>query len=271
MAENVMAYWYNLSWGVRQRTLNMDGTVTKGRVERMKDLAWNYELESASVKTKATASVARDIYGNVITKGKKGKEKVKTQKEKYIVPKLKSAQVTFKTEYQVATGTTDILGKIEEIRGMLGYVGPLVVGCEFFATDPQTGEVYMANYPRVLTIYQMQLKKIQVGSTEMDEIGRLTKATVSFTLAETQDQAIIKASLQNPSESMKKLLQLWVEDPSKVPESYWSALKVCPDPHVKAMVKQKQKDDKKKKKEEKKKLKDEVADLQRRIRAGERV
>jgi len=36
-------------------------------------------------------------------------------------------------------------------------------------------------------------------------------------------------------------------------------------------VKQKQKDDKKKKKEEKKKLKDEVADLQRRIRAGERV
>ena len=129
----------------------------------------------------------------------------------------------------------------------------------------------MANYPRVLTVYQMQLKKIQVGSTEMDEIGRLTKATVSFTLAETQDQAIIKASLQNPSESMKKLLQLWVEDPSKVPESYWSALKVCPDPHVKAMVKQKQKDDKKKKKEEKKKLKDEVADLQRRIRAGERV
>ena len=139
MAENVMAYWYNLSWGVRQRTLNMDGTVTKGRVERMKDLAWNYELESASVKTKATASVARDIYGNVITKGKKGKEKVKTQKEKYIVPKLKSAQVTFKTEYQVATGTTDILGKIEEIKNMMGSSSPLVIGTEYY--DKVTGEM----------------------------------------------------------------------------------------------------------------------------------
>ncbi len=271
MAEHAMAYWYNLQWSVRQRTINADGSISTGHVERIKDLSWAYELEKTTVKTKAVASVARDIYGKVITTGKKGKEKVKTQKEKYIVPTFKPGQITFKTDYQVATGTTDIIGKIEEIKSMIGYVGPLVIGCEYFSEDPQTGETYLASYPRVLTSYNMQLKKVQVSSTELDEIGRIIKATVSFTLAETTDSKVIKACIAYPNDATKALLTTWVEDPSKVPDEYWSALKLSPDPHVKAMVKQKKKDDAKAKKDAKKKLKEEVAELQRRKRAGEDV
>lgn len=269
--EHCMAYWYNLSWQVRQRTVTADGTVIPGHVERLKDLSWSRELEKVTVKTKAVPTVARDIYGKVITTGKKGKEKVKTQKEKQIVPTYKPNTITFKTDYQVATGTTDILGKIQEIDSMVGNVGPLVIGCEYFAVDPKTGETYLAAYPRVLTSYGMQLKKYAVSGVEMDEIGRLTKATVTFTLTETTDSAVIKASMQNPTEGMKELLQKWVKDPSQVPDEYWSALKVSPDPHVKAMVKQKKKDDKAEKKKAKKKAKDEIKDLQRRKRAGEDV
>lgn len=271
MAEHAMAYWYNLSWSVRQRTILTDGTIQNGHIERINDLSWAYELEKTVVKTKAVASVARDIYGKVITTGKKGKEKVKTQKEKYIVPTFKPSTVTFKTNYQVATGTTDILGKIEEIKKMIGYVGPLVIGCEYFAEDPKTGETYLAAYPRVLTSYNMQLKKVQVASTEMDEIGRLTKATVTFTLVETTDSKVIKACISYPNEATKAILTTWVEDPSKVPDEYWSALNSSPDPHVKAMVKQHKKDKKQKEKDAKKALKEEVADLQRRKRAGEDV
>jgi hypothetical protein len=245
MDDAAMAYWYNLSWSVKQRTVNPDGSITPGHIERLEDLSLSYEMESAKVKKKKEKSVARDIYGNVI-KDKKGKPK--TQKEKYIEPKLKPATVTFKTVYQVATGTTDIIAKIEEIRSMIGCAGPLVLGRQRYAADPITGEQRLVSYPRVLTVYQMQLTDVKIGSTELDELGRMTKATVDFTLKEATDKKIIKASIQFPGESAKELLKFWLEDPSKVPDEYWSALDVSPDPNVKAMVKQKKEDKKKKKK-----------------------
>ena len=175
---NYMAYWYNLAWQVKQRVVSADGlSIEHGVIERMESLTFDYELEKAQVKKKATATVQRDVFGKVVTKGKKGKEKVQTITEQYVEPKLKTQSINFKTVYQVATGTVDILGKIDEIKSMIGSCGPLTIGCDYYAEDPKTGEIYLASHPRILGVNQMQLTKVKVSETELDEIGRMTKAT----------------------------------------------------------------------------------------------
>lgn len=224
---NFMAYWYNLAWQVRNSTVGEDGKITGGLIERMEKLAVDYELEKTTVKSKPVADVARDIFGNIITTGKKGKEKVKTEKDKYITSTLKTQKITFSTTYQAATGTTDILSKIEEIRDMIGNSGPLVVGCEYVAKD----DGRISNVPRVMGIYQMQLIKVSVSDTEMDEIGRFTKATLKFTLAETKDKKVIAVALTHPGEGTKKLLCSWIKNGLKyteVTEEMLSAKKVNP-------------------------------------------
>ncbi len=317
---NYMAYWYNLAWQVKQRVIKEDGlTIEHGVIERMESLTFDYELEKAQVKKKATATVQRDVFGKVVTKGKKGKEKVQTIKEQYVEPKLKTQSINFKTVYQVATGTIDIIGKIEEIKGMIGSCGPLIIGCDYYAEDPQTGQIYLASQPRILGVHQMQLTKMKVSETELDEIGRMTKATVQFTLKECTDAKVTKALAAFPGEKQKEMIAGWVangyvynevENPTKkqnpkklgwyemdgsgeyvktkdkkpqagktyytknvnpdtVPDEFWSSLKSSPDPNVKALVKQKQADDKAAKKAAAAALKAEVKDLQARIRAGE--
>ncbi len=211
---NFMAYWYNLAWQVRTSTVREDGTIENGLIERLEKLSFEYELEKATVKSKPVADVARDIFGNIITTGKKGKEKVKTEKQKYIDSTLKTQKITFSTTYQSATGTTDILGKIEEIRDMIGNSGPLVVGCEYIAKD----DGRLSNVPRVVGIYQMQLTKVSVSDIEMDEIGRFTQATLKFTLSETKDKKVIAVALTNPGEGTKKLLCSWVKNGLKYTE-----------------------------------------------------
>lgn len=206
---SVMAYWYNLAWQVKERVVDEQGKIVHGVIERMEDLSFDITLEKATVKKKAVAEIQRDIYGNVVTKGKKGKEKVQTVKPQYVVPTFKEQTMTFKTTYQVATGTEDILGKIEEIKGMMGSSSPLVVGTEYY--DKVTGE--MTSWPHVLGVFQMQLTKIKVSETELDDIGRMTKATVSFTLKETTDEAVKKAAISSPSAATLSYLQSWAKTP----------------------------------------------------------
>lgn len=205
-----MAYWHNLSWAVRQRTLNLDGSITPGRIERMDDLAFNYELDKAVVKTKAVQEIQYDLFGNLVTKGKK--PAVTTVKKKYVEATFKNQSITFQTEYQVALGTLDILAKIEEIRDMIGYSAPLILGREYYAKDPATGLEYLAAWPRIWGLYEMQLTKVQVSSTELDELGRLLKATVKFTLTQTTQKAAITASFTSPSDGVLLLLQNWVKN-----------------------------------------------------------
>jgi hypothetical protein len=206
---SVMAYWYNLAWQVKERIVDENGNVVHGLIERMEGLTFDINLNKATVKKKATAEIARDIYGAVITKGKKGKEKVQTVVPQYIVPSFKQQTMTFQTTYQVATGTTDVLGKIEEIKNMMGSSSPLVIGTEYY--DKVTGE--MTSWPRVLGVFQMQLTKISVSNTELDDIGRMTKADVKFTLSETTDKAVKKATISYPSAATLSYLQSWAKVP----------------------------------------------------------
>ena len=304
---NVMAYWYNLAWQVKQRLVDELGNITPGKIERMEDLAFDLTLEKAKVKKKAAPEIQRDIYGNPVTKGKKGKEKVLTVTPTYIEPVFKQQNITFTTDYQVATGTTDILGKIEEIKNMMGSSSPLVIGQEYY--DKVTGE--LTSWPRVLGVFQMQLTKVKVSNTELDDIGRLTKAKVSFTLAETTDKSVLKSAISYPSAATLSYLQSWgrvpfiytevtnvteKSNPKKekwyelvngeyvlstdkkavpgktyytrttnekdIPEAYWSAMSVSPDPTIKAMVKQRKETQKAEAKAAKAALKLEVKKLE---------
>lgn len=210
METQPMAYWHDLSWAVRQRVRNDDGTFTPGRIERLDNLAFDYQLDKAVVKTKAVAEVQYDLFGNMVTN--KNKTKVQTIKKQYVEAVLKAQSVTFQTVYQAALGTTDILGKIDEIKGMIGYSAPLVLGREYPAQDPTTGEWYLAAWPRIWGLFEMQLSKVQVSDTEMDELGRMTKATVRFTLTQTTQKAAIKASITSPGDATLLLLQNWVKN-----------------------------------------------------------
>lgn len=211
---NFMAYWYNLAWQVRSGTYSDSGKYQGGLIEKLEKLAFAYEMESASVKKAAVADVARDIFGNIITKGKKGKEKVQTEKASYIVAKLKTQKITFQTCYQSALGTTDILGKIEEIRDMIGNVGPLVIGCEYTAKD----DGRLTNSPRIVGIYQMQLTKADVSDVEVDEIGRFTSATVKFTLTESKNSKVMAVAMTYPGDAAKVLLCSMVKNGFKYTE-----------------------------------------------------
>ena len=175
-----MAYWHNLSWVIADRYTRAQG----GLIENMEALAFDLEVAKVTVKTKKTAEVSRDINGKIITKGKTGKETIVTQKPQYLEPTFKEQQITCQTLYQVATGTTDILGKIDEIKGMMGSVSPLVVGCvvrDYSRQYDETGDYPITSYPRVLGVYNMQLMKIRVSDLELDSAGRALKAKVSFT------------------------------------------------------------------------------------------
>ncbi len=298
-----MAYWHDLSWSVRQRELNEDGSITPGRIERLEDLAFTYELERAEVKTKAYKEIKYDIFDNPITKKKKdGTKKVVGAKKQYIKAVFKQQSITFSTTYKTALGTLDILGKIEEIREMIGYAAPLVLGREYWDTYGK-----LTAWPRVWGLFEMQLTKVQVGQTQLDELGRLLEATVKFTLTQTTDEAVIAATMTQPSDGTKLLLQAWVKDgfnyelidpstyeegtnPKKskwfeligdeyvktqdktinmsktyyrrsinqevVPQQYWSAINVIPDPNMKALKKQKKQDKKRAKEDAKKAFKE---------------
>lgn len=314
-----MAYWHNLSWVIADRYTRAEG----GLIENMEALAFDIEVAKVTVKTKKTAEVSRDIYGKIITKGKKGKETIQQQKPQYLEPTFKQQQITCQTLYQVATGTTDILGKIEEIKGMMGSVSPLVVGCvvrDYSAKYDESGDYPITSYPRVLGVYNMQLMKIKVSDLELDSAGRALKAKVSFTFSEATDQKAIKACMAYPGDATRLMLSGWidkvseyteVEDPAgnpaaqgwyelnpkyeknpakqakyiltkdkkvvegknyyeagKIPESYWSALKVAADPTAKALVKQKAKDDKALAKAKTADMKARIKAAQKEIRAG---
>ena len=298
-----MAYWHDLSWSVRQRELNEDGSITPGRIERLEDLAFTYELERAEVRTKAYKEIKYDIFDNPITKKKKdGTKKVVGAKKQYIKAVFKQQSITFSTTYKTALGTLDILGKIEEIREMIGYAAPLVLGREYWDTYGK-----LTAWPRVWGLFEMQLTKVQVGQTQLDELGRLLEATVKFTLTQTTDEAVIAATMTQPSDGTKLLLQAWVKDgfnyelidpstyeegtnPKKskwfeligdeyvktqdktinmsktyyrrsinqevVPQQYWSAINVIPDPNLKALKKQKKQDKKRAKEDAKKAFKE---------------
>ena len=203
-----MAYWHDLSWSVRQRELNEDGSITPGRIERLEDLAFTYELERAEIKTKWQKEIKYDIFENPVTKKKKdGKRKVVKINKQVIKPIFKQQSITFSTTYKTALGTLDILGKIEEIREMIGYAAPLVLGREYWDTHGK-----LTAWPRVWGLFEMQLTKVQVGQTQLDELGRLLEATVKFTLTQTTDEAIIAATMTQPSDGTKLLLQAWVKD-----------------------------------------------------------
>lgn len=302
-----MAYWHDLSWSVRQREVAEDGSIIPGRIERLEDLAFSYELERAEVKTKAIKEIKYDIFDNPVTKKKKdGTKKVVAAKKQYIKAIFKNQSMTFSTTYKTALGTLDILGKIEEIREMIGYAAPLVLGREYWDTHGK-----LTAWPRVWGLFEMQLTKVQVGQTKLDELGRLLEATVKFTLTQTDDEAVIGATMTQPSDGTKLLLQAWVKDgynyevvdpstyvltgkkktnPKKlkwfelindeyvktqdktvnesktyyqrsinkevVPEQYWSAINVIPDPNMKALKKQKKQDKKRAKEEAKKAFKE---------------
>lgn len=214
--EQAMAYWHNLSWVIADRYTRAEG----GLIENMEALAFDLEVAKVDVKTKKDAEVVRDIKGQIVTKGKKGKETIVTAKPQYLEPTFKQQQITCQTKYMVATGTTDILGKIEEIKAMMGSVSPLVIGCvirDYSYKYEETGYP-ITSFPRVLGVYNMQLKKIKVADTEMDSAGRLLQAKVSFTFVEATDQKAIKACMAYPGDATRLMLSGWIDKVSEYTE-----------------------------------------------------
>lgn len=238
--DGAMAYWYNLAWPVRGST----GDIA-GKVERIEDLSTDWVMKSASIKTKKKKTYARDIYDKKIAKkkanGKKSKQKKKVRVQ-YVKAKLEKQEITFKTNYHVATGTKDIQGKIEEIKGMIGSSGPLVLG----RTSPTAG-----SYPRVFGVYEMRLTKVGVDGVMLDNLGRMLSATVSFTLTQIKKKKFKKQSAKFPGQSAKEVLKFWCENPKELPKQYESAVKISPDPNVKKMWKKKREEKKAKKKKKK--------------------
>lgn len=240
--DGAMAYWYNLSWPIRATT--SDET---GKVERIDNLSTNYTMKKAKVKKKKKKTVAKDIYDKKILKKKKNAagKTVKVAKKvrvQYVQAKLEEQVITFNTTYHVATGTFDIQGKIEEIREMIGSSGPLVLGRTYPGAN---------SYPRVFGKYEMQLTKVDVNNVELDDLGRMMKAEVGFTLTQTKKKKVKKTSNKFPGQSAKEILKFWCENPDEIPKQYESAVKISPDRNVKKMWKKRKEERKKKKKKTK--------------------
>ena len=154
-----MAYWHNLVWKAEPTTIDDNGTIHRGLIERMDDLVLDYSLKTVKIK----------------------KKKGGGKKEKKIEATLSSNDITFKSTYKIAAGTKDINAKINDIKDMIGNAAPLVI----------------ANYdaPMVWGSFYMQLTKVGTADVEMDEVGRITQATVTFTLSEAQDKKVKKQAM----------------------------------------------------------------------------
>lgn len=163
----IMAYWHDMQW-----------EVSTSIVEPLESLSLSYEMESASVKTKTTTVTETKI--NKKGKTVKKKRRVKSQ---YIKAILAQQSVTFNTTYQVATGTLDIWGKLEDWKTLIGYTAPLIIGTDQVGTN------------------EWQLIKVDANNIKLDEKGRIIKATFDFTLAECEDKKILKYSKKNLSGS----------------------------------------------------------------------
>ncbi|MDD3139620.1 MAG: hypothetical protein PHX08_11695 [Lachnospiraceae bacterium] len=163
---STMAYWHNKKW-----------EVIPSKVENIEEIQGAYELESAKVMTKTTTAL-------VTTLDKKGRTKTtkKKVKSQYIKAILSNQSISFNTTYQVATGTKNIMGELMEWKGLLGYSAPLILGSEVWGVS------------------EMQLTKFSYN-LENDELGRIIKAVVNFTLAETTDKTILGYSKKNLSNS----------------------------------------------------------------------
>ncbi len=240
--DGAMGYWYNLAFPVR-------GTVgdVPGMIERIEDLSTDYVLKKASIKTKKKKTVAKDIYDKAIIKKKKTEDGKTVKKKKkvnvqYIKAKLEKQEMTFRVNYHVATGTLDVLGKIEEIKSMIGSSGPLVLG----RTHPTANSA-----PRVFGMYEMRLTKVGVDGMTFDDLGRAMSATVNFTLTQVKKKKFKKQSAKFPGQSAKEILKFWCENPDEIPKQYESAVKISPDRNVKKMWKKRQQDKKNKKKKKK--------------------
>ena len=93
----------------------------------------------------------------------------------------------------------------------------------------------------------MQLTKVAVDGVQVDDLGRMTCATVGFTLTQAKKK-IKKQSNKFPGQSAKEILKFWVENPDELPKQYESAVKISPDPWVKKLWKKKKEEKKAKKK-----------------------
>lgn len=206
-----MAYWHNLVWKVQSTGYDENGQIKRGLVERLDNLMLDYQLKSAKVKTK-----------------KEDGEKVSV-----VDAVLESNAITFETTYKTASGTDNINNKLLEIRNMIGYAAPLV----------------LANYssPMVWGSFYMQLTGVSTSNVYMDEVGRITEATVQFTLEESQDKKLQKQAVTYPAGSTNEIIKAFVAN-GEIPDEFESALKISPDPDVKALIKAKSKSKKKKKK-----------------------
>ena len=228
------AQWYNLSWPIYFNGLG-------GRIERIEDLSTSWEMEKAKISEKEGERQAGEVTKKAGKKAKKKGGKAKNSgggaKAQGLDVKKKEQVITFRTTYQAATGTLDIQDKLEEIEKMVGASGPLVIG--------RVKEGISDAYPRVFGEYEMQLTKASVSNVEIDELGRMIKAVVSFTLTETKGKKVKKAATQHPGASAKAIFQYWKENPTDLPKRYLSAVKVSPTKAAKKALKNRKKAKKK--------------------------
>ena len=105
---------------------------------------------------------------------------------------------------------------------MIGSSGPLVLG---------------HTTPHVFGMFEMRLIRVDVNGIELDDIGRMIRADLSFTLKQGNKKKFKKQSAQFPGESAKAVLRFWCENPSELPKQYESAVKISPDKNVKKLWK----------------------------------
>lgn len=129
-----MAYWNGMTWGVST-----------------KEIAF---LESF------TTSFGIETSTNADKEGESPTEKV----AKSLV------EFSMSTTYQVETGTTDVLGKIEEWKKQIGKAAPLILGSKIFGPE------------------KVQLQNVGVSNTRISPNGVLYGATLTFSFKEMAEE-----------------------------------------------------------------------------------
>ena len=154
----------------------------------------------------------------------KTKKNSEGKKEKTVDATLETNDISFDALYRVAAGTEDIIGKINELKDLIGFAAPLVIA--------------NWNKPLIWGSFYMQLTALSTSEVFMDETGRILEAKVTFTLSETKDKKVKKQAVTYPAASTAAILQ-YFKTTANIPKQFTSALKISPDKEIKALLKSK--------------------------------
>ena len=104
--------------------------------------------------------------------------------------KLKAQAIGLKTTYMMETGTSDINWVIASWKAGVGLNGPLYIGGKQFGSD------------------HMQLKRVDVSNTRVDDLGRLRQATILLSFEEFEEPSMVSTVATGLSSSSSSATEI---------------------------------------------------------------